>query len=49
MFQDSHRQFYKKLNQKGERCDDDQPDAEELKNFWGEIWSDSVDHNRDTK
>ena len=32
----------------GERCDDDQPDTEESKN-WGEIWSESVDLNRDMK
>ena len=43
------RQFYRELNQEGERCDDDQPDAEESKKFWGDIWSESADHNRDTK
>ena len=37
------------MNQEGERCDDDQPDAEELKRFWGDIWSELVDHNRDAK
>ena len=37
------------MNQDGERCDDDQPDAKELKKFWGDIWSESVDHNRDAK
>ena len=49
MFQNSQRQFYRELNQYGERCDDDRPDAEESKKFWGDIWSESVDHNRDAK
>ena len=49
MFQNNQRQFYRELNQEGERCDDDQPDAEEVKKFWGDIWSESVDHNRDAK
>ena len=35
MFQNNQRQFYRELNQKGERCDDDQPDAEESINLWG--------------
>ena len=29
MFQSNQGQFYKESNQEGERCDDDQPDAEE--------------------
>ena len=37
------------MNQEGIRCDDDQSDAEESKKFWGDIWSESVDHNRDAK
>ena len=37
------------MNQEGETCDDDQPDAEELKKFWGDIWSALADHNRDVK
>ena len=36
MFQNIQKQFCKKLNQEGERCDDNQPDAEESKKFWGE-------------
>ena len=47
MFQDNQRQFYREWNQEGERCDDDQPGAEE--SFWGHIWSNLVDHNRDAK
>ena len=31
MFQNNQRQFYRELNQEGERCDDDQIDAEEWK------------------
>ena len=34
MSQSNQRQFYKELNQEGERWDDDQPVAEESKNFW---------------
>ena len=49
MFQNNQRQFYRELNQEGERCNDDQPDAEESKKFWGDIRSESVDHNRDAK
>ena len=49
MFQKNQRQFYRELNRDGERCDDDQPDAEESKKFWGDIWSESADHKRDAK
>ena len=35
------------MNQEGERRDDDQPDAEESKKFWRDIWSELVDHNSD--
>ena len=41
--------IYRELYQEGERCDYDQPDAEESKKFWGDTWSESVDHNRDAK
>ena len=37
--------FYRELEQEQERCDDDQPVAEELKQFWGNIWSQSADYN----
>ena len=33
IFQNNQRQFYRKVNQEGERCDDDQSDAEESKKF----------------
>ena len=49
MFQNNQRQFYGELNQEEERCDDDQLDAEESKKFWGDIWSESVDQNRNAK
>ena len=49
MFQNNQRQFHRELNQEGERLDDEQPDAEESKKFWGAIWSKSVDHNTDAK
>ena len=37
------------MNQEGERRDDDQPNAEESKSFWGDISSELVDHDRDAK
>ena len=49
MFQNNQRQFSRELNQEEKRCDDDQPDAEESEKFWGDIWSESVDHNSDAK
>ena len=33
MFQNNQRHFYRELSQERERCDDDQPNAEELKSF----------------
>ena len=49
MFQNNQRQFYRELNQEREKYDDDQPDAEESKKFWRDIWSEFVDHNSDAK
>ena len=49
LFLSNQRQFYRELNQEGERCDDDQLDAEESKKVWRDIWSESVDHNMDAK
>ena len=37
LFENNQREFYKELDQEVERCDDDQPVAEELKQFWGNI------------
>ena len=37
------------IESRRKRCDDDQPDAEESKKFGGDIWSESVDHNREAK
>ena len=37
LFENNQRQFYRELDQEGERCDDDQPVAEEWKQFWGNI------------
>ena len=48
-FQSNQRQFYRELNHEEERCDDDQPVAEESKQFWGNIWSQSADHKRNAK
>ena len=45
----NQRQFYRELDQEKERCDDDQLMAEESKQFWGNIWSQSEDHKKDAK
>ena len=49
LLENNQRQFYSELDQEEERCDDDQPVAEELKQFWGNIWSQSADHKKDAK
>ena len=49
LFENNQRQFYRELDQEEERCDDDQPVAEESKQFWGNIRSKSTDHKKDTK
>ena len=49
LFENNQRQFYRELDQEEERRDDDQPMAEELRQFWGNIWSQSADHKKDTK
>ena len=46
LFENNQRQFYRVLAQEEERCDD-LPVAEELKQFWGNIWSQSADHKKD--
>ena len=49
LFENNQRQFYRELDQEEERCDHDQPVAEESKQFWGNIWSQSADHKKDAK
>ena len=49
LFENNQKQFYRELDQEEERCDDDQPVAEESKQFWGNIWSQSADHQKDAK
>ena len=49
LFENNQRQFYRKLDQEEEKCDDNQPAAEESKQFWGNIWSQSANHKRDAK
>ena len=44
LFENNQRQFYRVLDQEEERCDDDQPVAEESKKFLGNIRSQSADH-----
>ena len=47
LFENDQRQFYRELHREEERCDDDQPVAEEWKHFSGNIWSHSADHKKD--
>ena len=49
LFGNNQRQFYRELDQEEERSDDDQPVAEESKQFWENIWSQSADHKKDAK
>ena len=49
LFENNQNQFYRKLDQAEERCDDNQPLAEESKQFWGNIWSESADYKKDAK
>ena len=49
LFGNNQRQFYRELDQEKERGDDDQPVAEESKQFWGNIWSQSADHKKVAK
>ena len=46
LLENIQRQFYRELDQEEERCDDNQPVAEESKQFWGNIWSQSADHKK---
>ena len=39
IFQNNQRQFYRELNEEGERRDDYQLDTQESKKFWGDILS----------
>ena len=48
LFENNQRQFYRELGREEERFDD-QPVAEQLKQFWGNIWSHSADHKKDAK
>ena len=48
LFENNQRQFYRELDREEERCDDDQTVAEESKQFWGNIWSQSAHHKKDS-
>ena len=49
LFGNNQRQFYRELDQEKEKDDNDQPVAEESKQFLGKIWSQSADHKKDAK
>ena len=39
LFENNQRHSYRELDQEEERRDDDQPMAEESKQFWANVWS----------
>ena len=49
LFENNQRKFYREVDREEERCDDDQPVAEESKQFWGKIRCQSADHKKDAK
>ena len=49
LFEKNQRQFYRELNHEEERRADGQPVAEESKQFWANKWSQSAEHQKDTK
>ena len=49
LFENNQKQFYRVLDQEKKRCDDDQPVAEESKQFWRNICSQSGYHKKDAK
>ena len=49
LYENNQRQFYREIDQQEERWDDNQPVAEESKQFWGNIQSQSADHKKDVK
>ena len=49
LFENNLWQFFRELDQEEETYDDDQPVAEELKQFLENIWSQSADHTKDAK
>ena len=49
LFENNSSQFYRELDQEEERCNDDQPVAEESKQFGRSMWSQSADHKKDAK
>ena len=49
LFENNQRQFYRELDQGEDRCHDDQPVAEQSKQFSENIWSQSANHKKDAK
>ena len=49
LFENNQSKFYRELDQEEDRCDDDQPVAEESKQFRGNIWTRSTYHKKDAK
>ena len=49
LLENNLKHFHRELDQEEERCDDDQPVAQESKQFWRNIWIQSADHKKDAK
>ena len=46
LFRNNERRFYQQLNNESEHLENEVPDAETARNFWSDIWSREVQHNK---
>ena len=48
-FKNNEGGFYKPLNSEGEQGECEVPDANEAKQFWSDMWSTEIEHNREAE
>ena len=48
-FKNNEGGFYKQLNSGGEQGESEVPDAKKAKQFWTDMWSTEVEHNREAE
>lgn len=48
-FQNGEKKFYQKVNQEGETKETKPPKEEEVFNFWNDLWSKEVHHNKNSE
>ena len=46
LFRNNEGRFYQQLNNESEHLENEVPDAETARNFWSDIWSKEVQHNK---